>query len=137
MKISNLVQATLLMVFSAIWLAPTTATAAVTLSIKEGPEKSVGHGEDGGKGSFSFVVDASGWKTFSYEPGDGKDSLAFAGTYLSAKGKESQGTLYAWVVDAAQPSMVSDKLTIKFETDDKGLTQIEGSFQSRSLRNTP
>jgi hypothetical protein len=134
MKIINTVQSALLIGMGAVLLIPTVATArpspaTVTLSIKESPEKPSNTDKEDGNATLFFEIAKSGWKTFQSGVDSEKDRLNFDGTYVSGATKAESGIVYAWLVDPKEPSVVSEKLTIKYETSDEGLTQVEGSFQ--------
>ena len=133
MKLNQFVQASLFVAVSAM-LAPTMANATVTtsLTIKENEaSKTTGTGD--GKAPFAFIVNQTGWLKFEpQQEGSSKDTLLFAGKYQSG-GPKAKGTVYAWLVDPKAPNAVSDKLTLTYETSDKGITEItDGSFKSDS-----
>ena len=114
-------------------LAPTMANATVTtsLTIQENEvSKTTGAGD--GKAPFAFIVNQTGWLKFEPQYESSKDTLLFAGKYQS-DGPKAKGTVYAWLVDPKAPNAVSDKLTLTYETSDKGITEItDGSFKSDS-----
>ena len=133
MKLNQFVQASLFVAVSAM-LAPTMANATVTtsLTIKENEaSKTTGTGD--GKAPFAFIVNQTGWLKFEpQQESSSKDTLLFAGKYQSG-GPVAKGTVYAWLVDPKAPNAVSDKLTLTYETSDKGITEItDGSFKSDS-----
>ncbi len=135
MKMIKTTQAALFFAISAALLAPTVANATVvttTLTIKENEvSKTAGTGD--GKAPFAFIVNQTGWLKFEpQQEGSSKDALLFAGKYQSG-GPVAKGTVYAWLVDPKTPNSVSDKLTLTYETSDKGITEItDGSFKSDS-----